>query len=107
VGDRYITQLSRNLWNPKKPTFSGYRTCRSFSELRSDLQQQVQWRTALEQLPASTRIGFLHIDAEPLKEALMPVTQQAIEQVLSWTSYLMWRQNKGVDIIRPIVLPGA
>ena len=58
-------------------------TYRSFPNLRSDLQQQAQWRAALERLPASTRIGFLHLDAAPLKEALMPVTQQAIEQVRS------------------------
>ena len=55
-------------------------------ELRSDLDQQTRWRTGLEGLSTSTHISFLHIDAAPLKEALMPVTQHATEQVLaSWS----------------------
>ena len=52
-------------------------------ELRSGLEQQSQWRTGLEGLPTSTHIGFLQIDAAPLKEMLMPVAQHAIEQVLA------------------------
>ena len=58
-------------------------THRTFVELRSDLEQQSQWRTGLEGLPTSTHIGFLQIDAAPLEEMLMPVTQHAIEQVLA------------------------
>ena len=55
---------------------------RTFMELRFDLEQQTRWRTGLEDLSTSTHIGFLHIDAAPLKESLMPVTQHATEQVL-------------------------
>ena len=55
--------------------------CRTFVELRSDLEQQVRWRTGLEGLPTSTHTAFLHVDAGPLKASLMPVTQHAIEQV--------------------------
>lgn len=52
-------------------------------ELRSELEQQSGWRAGLDSLPTSTHIGFLHIDAAPLKESLMPVTERAIEQVLA------------------------
>ena len=55
--------------------------CRSFQELRSVLVQQAQWRAGLDKLPISTCIAILHIDAAPLKDSLMPVSQQAIEQV--------------------------
>ena len=55
--------------------------CRSFRELRSDLMRQAQWRAGLDKLPTSTCIAILHIDAAPLKDSLMPVGQQAIEQV--------------------------
>ena len=55
--------------------------CRSFEELRGDLVQQAQWRAGLDKLPTSTCIAILHIDAAPLKDSLMPASQQAIEQV--------------------------
>ena len=55
---------------------------RAFVELRSDLEQQARWRTGLEGLSTSTHIAFLHIDAGPLKDSLMPVIQHATEQVL-------------------------
>jgi len=56
-------------------------SCRNFPELRSDLLHQAQWRTGLERLPASAYIGFLHINAAPILDSLMPINQQAIEQV--------------------------
>ena len=60
---------------------SSYGLCRSFEELRGDLVQQAQWQAGLDKLPTSTCIAILHIDAAPLKDSLMPASQQAIEQV--------------------------
>ena len=84
--------------------------CRSFQELRSDLVRQAQWRAGLDKLPTSVCVAILHIDAAPLKDSLMPISQQAIEQVqrhslagtasrFNWlgVSLLLWQQGK-IDI---------
>lgn len=55
---------------------------RSFAELRCDLEQQAKWRMGLDRLPASTCVDFLHMDITPLKESLLPVSQQAFKQVV-------------------------
>ena len=60
--------------------------CRSFQELRSDLVRQAQWRAGLDKLPTSVCVAILHIDAAPLKDSLMPISQQAIEQVQKHSS---------------------